>query len=154
MENIKTYSEYYLNENLNTIIAYHISEHDFNSSENIGNFGTILDASYFLSSKQELYNFGSGGIIYTVELKPKTLFKFNLDDEGWTSLEFQEKIRERIVGYDNELSLYFENQNIKRVEDIDCVSLRGLEYLYDKNGIEYIVLDESIITILKKEKIS
>jgi len=146
----------YLNEQdiFNNIIAYHISEYnfnEFNSSEHIGNFGTILDASYFLSSKNELYNFGSDGIIYTVKLNPKMLFEFNLDDEGWVSLDFQEKFREQIVGYDNELTDYFEKQNVT-INNIDCIALTNLEYLNNKNTIEYIVLDDNIITILNKER--
>lgn len=148
----------YLNENINNdIIAYHISEYDFNqfnSSEHIGNFGTILDASYFLSSKEELYNFCNiDCIVYTVKLKPKILFEFDLDDYGWVSLDFQEKFNEQLVGYDNELTDYFEKENID-VNKIDCIALRNLEYLNNKNTIEYIVLDDNIITILNKEKVN
>lgn len=154
---IKNFRQF-LNENIsNKIIAYHISEYDFNkfnSSEYIGNFGTVLDGSYFLSTMDGLDNFGSDGFIYTVELKPKQLFTFDLrPSEHWyLTTEFQELFCESLAGISNYLDDFFEEQNINSVDDIDCIALTNVDYLYDKNTVEYIVLDDNIINIINKNK--
>lgn len=147
-----------INENANSeLIAYHISEYDFDkfkSSEHIGNFATLLDANYFLSTKKDLYNFGFTGIIYTVKIKPKHLFEFDLKTKNhwYLSLEFQELFSESLAGISNYLDDFLESQNVSASE-VDCISLTNLEYLDDKKTKEYIVLDSDIIKILKKEKI-
>jgi hypothetical protein len=130
------------------IIAYHISEFNFKKFDNshIGNFATILDAFYFLSSKNEIQIFKDKGFIYTVKLTPKKLFEFDLNNEGWTTLDFQQKFTEQLAGLDNELSNYIENIN-----EIDCIALTNLEYLTNQKIIEFVVLDKNIITILNKQ---
>lgn len=146
-----------LNEEINhSYIGYHITDEKFNefdSTEHIGNFGTILDAAYFLSDKEKVIANYPGDYLYIVELYPNRPFNFNLDDEEWVSLEFQEKFREQQVGMDNELTKYLEIQNIENVEDIDCIILTNLEYVSSPNIKEFAVLDEKIIKILKIVKI-
>jgi len=154
---VKNFGQF-LNENRNSkIIAYHISEYDFNkfnSSEHIGNYGTILDGSYFLSTIDGLDRFGNFGFIYKVNINPKNLFVFDLrTDEHWyLTTEFQELFSESLAGISNYLDDFFEEQNVN-VNDIDCISLTNLDYLDDKNTIEYNVLDDNIITIINKQKL-
>jgi len=157
---IATTIKEFLNENAfnDKLIGYHISQYNFNSfnsSENIGNFGTVLDASYFLSDKNEsLRNFGNNGILYTVEIIPKKIFRFDLrTDEHWyLATEFQELFIERLAGISNYLDEFFDEEKID-ITDIDCVILTSLDYLNDKNIEEYIVLDNDIIKIINKETI-
>jgi hypothetical protein len=155
---IKNFGQFF-NENVDrNIIAYHTSEYDFNkfnSTEHIGNFGTVLDGSYFLSTINGLDNFGNFGFIYKVNIKPKNLFVFDLrTDEHWyLTTEFQELFSESLAGISNYLDEFFDEQNIN-VNDIDCISLTNVDYLNDKTTIEYIVLDDNIITIINKQKLN
>ena len=138
------------------IIAYHISENKFDkfdSSKEIGNYGTVLDGSYFLSTIDEISNFGNLGFIYKVAIKPTQLFRFNLDDEGLVSTEFQQLFCEQLAGMDNVLSLYIEEQDINDIYNIDCIELSNLEYTGNKSILEYIVLNDEIITILDRKEL-
>jgi len=158
MSKIKNW-ENFLNENIkNEFIAYHISDYNFNkfnSSEHIGNFGTVLDGSYFLDTKKGLENFGTGDFLYKVEINPKQIFKFNLktNNHWYLSTEFQELFSESLAGISNYLDSFFDEQKITNVNNIDCVILTNLEYLNNKNTKEYIVLNDNIITIINKTEI-
>ncbi len=141
-----------------SIIACHISEYDFikfNSSEHIGNFGTILNGSYFLSSTKGLHNFGTDGFLYKVQITPQNLFEFNLKTkEHWyLAREFQELFIESLAGISNYLEKFFEEQNLEPT-NIDCISLSSLDYLDNKLIKEYIVLNDDIITIINKRKLN
>jgi len=159
IDKIKGFSQF-INENVITnIVGYHTSENNFDifdSSKDIGNFGTVLDGSYFLSSITGLSNFGNYGVIYKVNIKPKCLFLFDLEtDEHWyLTTEFQELFSESLAGISNYLDGFFDAQNIENVEDIDCIYLTNIDYLDDKTVKEYIVLDDNIITILNKQNIN
>ena len=158
INNIKNFGQF-LNENVDrNFIAYHISEYDFNqfdSTEHIGNYGTILDGSYFLNTKNGLDRFGIMGFIYTVKIRAKKIFTFNLrTDEHWyLTTEFQQLFSESLAGISNYLDDFFEEQNIDSVEEIDCIALTNLDYLDDKKTIEYTVLNDDIITIINKQKL-
>jgi len=138
------------------IKAYHISQYKFkqfdNDNINVGNRGTVLNGSYFLSDKQEITNFGdvTEDYVYTVLLKPKHLFVFDLDDEGILSTEFQQLYAEQLVGMDNVLSDYIEEQDLS-IDKIDCIELSNVDYVRKKTTKEYIVLNDKIIDITKIE---
>jgi hypothetical protein len=144
------------------VIAYHISFHDFNkfiTGENFSNKRTTLNANYFLANvslekiEKELSNFGSeDNFIYKVIITPKKMFKFDLNNEDWLAIEFQEKWREKQVGYENELDKYLEEQNINNINEVDCIELIGLDYTWFKDTKEYVVLNNNIIRILNKKK--
>lgn len=152
---MKYLKEYYNFLN-NDIIAYHCSEYKFDAFEsdsgNLGNLATSLKAIYFLNDKEEVKElFGYTGYIYTVKLTPENIFEFDLDSEGWTYLDFQQKYNKLLAGLYNELGEYVEDGD---VEEIDCVELTNLDYTDKKDTKEYIVFDEKIIEILEIEKIN
>jgi hypothetical protein len=163
MEHLKKFNEKLysttigiLNEHINhKMIGYHISQYNFvqfDSSVNIGNFGTILDGSYFLNEIKGIDNFGSYGYLYTVEITPKNIFRFDLrtDDHWYLSTEFQELFSESLAGISNYLDDFFNEQNVS-ADNIDCIILTNLDYVHNKNSEEYIVLNDEIIQIIKKE---